>query len=386
MSAPNPELAPAERPTWARWLTIGSLALASVALVLTVHHVGVHELMRRLGKIGPWFGLILLMEMVVTGFDSLGLRYFLRAGGRAVAWPRALLAHVAGKAINIVTPSGSLGDVVKFSMLVEHRDKTSAAAAVLSYNLSHAGVELVRLGIGAPLGALILPLPMKFRISLLVAGFVALFLVLMLVVWIRAGLAVSAVRFARRLHLVSEARVEKWRVTLERIDITLAGETHDARIYQRRGFFAIVGSNLPGVVTTAVLLHALGLPLTVGNVAVIVAIAPAIGWVSSVVPFGIGVSEALNLALFAALGLSPADGVTLAIAKRSMQLVYAAIGLTLTVTSESVREARRARLRNALLTAPAGMPTVSPAATVTPGPRAANATPTTATTSTASET
>jgi uncharacterized membrane protein YbhN (UPF0104 family) len=347
-----------DRPAWARWLTIGSLFIAAIALFFTVRHVGVHELMRRLGKIGPWFGLILAMEMVVTGFDSFGLQSFLRAGGRYVTWPRALLAHVAGKAINIVTPSGSLGDVVKFSMLVEQRDKTSAAAAVLSYNLSHAGVELFRLGIGAPIGALVLPLPMKFRIALMVAGFTALLLVLLMVVWIRAGLAVSAVRFARSLRLVSAARVEKWRVTLERIDITLAGKTQEARYFQRRGFFAIVGSNLPGIVTTAVLLHALGLPLTLGNVAVIVAVAPAIGWISSVVPFGIGVSEALNLALFAALGLSPADGVTLAIAKRSMQLVYAAIGLTLTITSESVREARRAKFNNALLTAPVS--TVTP--------------------------
>ena len=357
MTSKSEELA-TDRPSWARWLTLGSLVVAAVALVFTIEHVGFWQLEHRLGKIGLWFGLILVMEIIVTMFDSLGLRFFLRASGRVVTWPRALLAQVAGKAINIVTPSGSLGDVVKFAMLVEHRDKTSAAAAVLSYNLSHAGVELFRVGIGAPNGALILPLPMKLRIGLMVAGFTALAVVLLLLTWIRAGLAGSVMRLALRLRLIGPARVEKWRVTLERIDNTLAGHTADARIYQRRGFAAIVGSNVPGIVTTAVLLYALGLPLSVGNVAVIVAIAPAIGWISSIVPFGIGVSEALNLALFVALGLSPVDGVTLALAKRSMQLVYAAIGLTLTLTSESVRAARNGRLRNVLITAPVGLPTV----------------------------
>ena len=56
--------------------------------------------------------------------------------------------------------------------------------------------------------------------------------------------------------------------------------------------------------------------------------------ISNVVPMGIGVSEAGNAALMAALGESPGLGVTTVLARRVIQMCYAAVGLMLMATTE----------------------------------------------------
>lgn len=326
---------------WRRIVTLATLTVAFIALGITLWKVGPRAIYENLRRIGPWFAVIFAAEFITTGCDAYALAAFLRVAGKAVSWQRALLAQVAGRATSIVFPGGSVGDLVKYSMLCEDGQHAPAAAAVISYNLAHLAVELLRLAIGAPLGALLLPLPSDYRTSLFFIGAAAASASIALYLWVRAGLGGLVVRALARLRLISSARALGWRAAIERIDQILAAPTPVARRAQRQGFLAIMGSNLPGIFATAVLLHALGLPLSVGAIGVLVGIAPVIGWCSSVVPFGVGLAEALNVACFAAIGFPPAAGLTIALARRSVQLCYAGLGLLLSVTCASVRAARQ---------------------------------------------
>ncbi|HSN28293.1 MAG TPA: hypothetical protein VLT45_18535, partial [Kofleriaceae bacterium] len=63
---------------------------------------------------------------------------------------------------------------------------------------------------------------------------------------------------------------------------------------------------------------------------------------ASLVPMGLGISEGGTYGLFKALGENPARGTALVIARRVTLVAYAAIGLVLVITSETVRRAREA--------------------------------------------
>jgi uncharacterized membrane protein YbhN (UPF0104 family) len=88
------------------------------------------------------------------------------------------------------------------------------------------------------------------------------------------------------------------------------------------------------------ILHAVGESLTPGFVAAYTVGGFIIYMTSNLVPMGVGISEGGNYALFRALGENPARGVTLVLARRVVQVMYAAIGLVLMVASETVQRAR----------------------------------------------
>jgi uncharacterized membrane protein YbhN (UPF0104 family) len=91
-----------------------------------------------------------------------------------------------------------------------------------------------------------------------------------------------------------------------------------------------------------VILHAIGEPITVGFVAGYTVGGFVVYMAASLVPMGLGISEGGTYGLFKALGENPARGTALVIARRVTLVAYAAIGLVLVITSETVRRAREA--------------------------------------------
>ena len=69
--------------------------------------------------------------------------------------------------------------------------------------------------------------------------------------------------------------------------------------------------------------------------AVIATAGTLVNIVANLVPLGLGVAEGGTAALMAALGQPASLGVTMAVARRGVQLLYAAFGLTLLVSAEA---------------------------------------------------
>ena len=335
------DAAPA-KPRWARWFTWGTLVLAIGALVWTIVGVGPGALWARLILLGPWMAVVVGMEVLITACDAGAIFYFVgRDGGSRARYRDALLAQVAGRAVNQVTPMGGLGEVVKVTLLVERVPRPSrAVASILLYNLVAHFMSMVLIAVGAPLTALLLPVGPALRTVLLVSGGIAAAIAIAIPVLVHRGLLASVVTLGRKIRVVPKRKIDAWKQKLTNVDERLRDGTPERKRERGLGVACLVGSRFLNWGTTAVLVYAAGGPTSLGFLAAVVSAGLVITWIAGVVPMGLGLSEGGNAALFAALGASPVVGVTVALGRRVVQLCYAGIGLVLVAVSQTVQDVR----------------------------------------------
>ncbi|HVK86994.1 MAG TPA: lysylphosphatidylglycerol synthase transmembrane domain-containing protein [Kofleriaceae bacterium] len=333
--------APAARPTWAKWITWGALAIALVALVFTIRDVGVATLGMYLSRIGWWWIAVVLLESLNTVLHATALCAF--AAPDRLRLRSTLLAQLAGRAVNAVTPSGNLGELVKMSVLTEVVTPSRAVATVLLYNTVSFILELGIVAIGAALCAICVPLSAELRWLFAGVAVVSFVLSLGLYLLVRRGMLASLVRVVVKLRLMSEERYAKLAEKLHAVDDKLRLVAGASRRDRAIGIIALATSRLSAIVLSMVILHAVGKSITVGFVALWTVGSFPIYLASTLVPMGLGVSEGGYYGLFRSLGYNPATGVTLVIARRCITIMYAAIGLVLVMTSETVQRAKQAR-------------------------------------------
>jgi len=377
------------RPAWARWVTRISLILALIALVITIRDIGPVTLAEYFERIGWWWIAVAVLEVAITSLDAVAIRSFLSPEQARVGLRAALLSQLAGRAVNAVTPSGNLGEAVKVSVLVEHVSQSRAVSTILLYNAVSFSVELLVVAVAVPFVILFVPLPSVLCWMMIVTCVVSFALVAVLYTLVRRGaltalapiarwLYVLAARLARRPGYAFPAeRYERWQRSLAAVADQMRVSAGARRRDRWLGIAAVVASRLTSMSLSFMILHAVGESLTPGFVAAYTVGGFIIYMSSSLVPMGVGISEGGNYALFRALGENPARGVTLVLARRVTQIVYAAIGLVLMTASETVQRAReRHRTRSAASDLPAppaatpldAGPRMSASSVATPGP------------------
>lgn len=340
---------PSTAPRWARWFTYASFAVAGIALVLTFVMSGPRTIVNQLVAIGPWFGLVIAIEVLGTCCDANALRLYLGSRHRRPGFGHVLRAHVAGRAVSLVTPLGSLGELTKTTILMEGTSTDRAIAAVARWNLTTIAISLAAIVIVAPICAWRLSLPTWIAGVLYIGAALAALLFVVGVTLIRRGVLTSAVNVLVRLHIISRARRKAWRPRLRSIDQQLRG----------RGYLPVGAAPFGWLVLSRaltwlglwVVMAASGTFAGVGTMAALATAGTVISWASTIVPLGFGVSEGGNAALFSALGHDPALGVTLVLARRMIQLLYAAVGLSFFATTGTIEKARKLGERRARNTA-----------------------------------
>ncbi len=335
MSAPA---TPAGPPRWARGFTIAASVVAAVALGVTLQQVGVGTVVDQLRAIGGWFAALVAIEIVAALCDALAISGFLGAAPPRPPFRRVLHAQVAGRAINLVTPLASLGEATKVTLLMRDTDGTRAVAAIARFGMVYVIINLAMIIVGAPVCALALPLPGWLSRTLWLGTAIAAALVIGLALLVRGGLVARAVAGLRRVRLVSAARAAGWTARTADLDQTLRGATLGS---WRPGAWALI-SKLLQWVAAWVVLHANGHAPPLAVMAVIATAGTLVNIVANLVPLGLGVAEGGTAALMAALGQPASLGVTMAVARRGVQLLYAAFGLTLLVSAEARPWRRRA--------------------------------------------
>ena len=314
--------------------------VAALALVLTVRKVGLLAIAKYFRLIGWWWIAVFVLEVVITSLDAVAIRAFMSPEQDKVRFRHALLSQLAGRSVNAVTPSGNVGEAVKVSVLTEHVSTPRAVSTILLYNIVSFSVELLMVAVAAPFLALLLPMPESLRALFLIAAVLCAALSIGLYALVHRGMLSSLARAGVRLNLLSEARFERWHDKLASVDEKLrlvAG----ARSRDRwLGIAAVIASRLTSMTLSLVILHAIGEPITVGFVAGYTVGGFVVYMAASCVPMGLGISEGGTYGLFKALGENPARGTALVIARRVTLVAYAAIGLVLVITSETVRRAR----------------------------------------------
>lgn len=338
------------RPSWVRWVTPALLAIAVVALVLTIRSVGLGTLIRYLRLIGWWWIAVVALEVFNTTLHSTALRSF--AAPDKLSMKDAFLAQLAGRAVNAVTPSGNLGEVVKMSVLTDVVSSSRAVSTVLLYNVVSFTIELGLVAVAAPFFALLVPMPLGFRIMFLATGVVCLAISLGLYALVRRGMLASLAKIPVKLRLVKQARYEGWYAKLHDIDEKLRLTTGASRRERAIGIAALLVSRLSAMLLTMLILRAIGTGISFGFVAAWTVGSFPIYMASTLVPMGVGVSEGGYYGLFRTLGYNPALAVTLVIARRCITLMYATIGLLLVTFSETVKRAKARQRAEAAVPVP----------------------------------
>jgi uncharacterized protein (TIRG00374 family) len=326
-------------------VTTISLIFAISALGYTVYDIGPSTISEKFSQIGWWWLAVIGLEVAITSLDALAMRSFMSPEQDQIRWRDALLAQLAGRAVNAVTPTGNLGEAVKVSVLVEHVSQSRAVATILLYNVVSFMVELMVVVVAAPIMVLLNPwLPDGIKLLVMAAAGVCFIITLALYLAVKGGILVGIARFARRIRLLSQARFERWEVNLRAVDDKLRLVSGARGRDRAIGIVANVLSRCASMTLSAALLTACGVELTVGFFASLMVAGFAIYMVGSLVPMGLGVSEGGNDALFKALHHDAGGGVTAVLARRVTQVMYAAIGLFLVTTNLTVRRARERSL------------------------------------------
>jgi uncharacterized protein (TIRG00374 family) len=332
------------RPRWASWITYASVPIAVVAMGWTIYRVGLAALLHRLFSLGPWLFVVIGIEVLVTACDAGAIYFFAGKDCRHLRYRHVLMAQVAGRAINVITPFGSIGELVKVALLVERAPQARAIAAVLLYDIAGHEISFALVALGAPLTALLMGVPPGMRFLLLVAGGVGALIAVAIPWLLHRGLLGTLAAIARKLHLFRR-HIERWREKLVAVDDRLRDGGHERTHERYRGFACMVASRALTWLLIGLLVYAAGGPTSIGFLAAVFTAGQVITWIANLVPLGIGVAESGNYALFYILGANPAVGVTVALARRVTYILYAAIGLVLFSLSRTVKRLSGRTLR-----------------------------------------
>jgi uncharacterized protein (TIRG00374 family) len=342
--------ADSKAPPWIKWVTRLALLAGLIGLVATIYLVGPTTIWGHLRAIGWWFAALIAVDIAMTCLDAAAV-HSLTTGQGAPPYSRVVIAQLAGRAVNAVTPGGNLGEALKASLLAEQTKGSRVVAAVMYVGLTSLVLSLVMIAIGAPLSAFLLDLHDGVRIALFVAGALAAGAAVAVYILVRRGMLKSIVGLAGRLRLVSKARRQKWKTKLTEVDDRLSGAS-DPRGRKRATVFVLLSKSL-GWFATWLTVATAGYILDAPELLGILSAGIVLGWVSMLIPMGLGIAEGGNYGLFGLIGAPAALGVSLALAHRVMQILSAIVGFSvlgiyrLTQRGTQLRAKSRARRKPA---------------------------------------
>jgi putative membrane protein len=302
-----------------------ALLLAGGALfAFLVWEIGPRAIAASFGHLG-WSLLIVLVFpfSIITAFDTLGWRYAFRRD-RVSFWA-LVRARMAGEAVNGTTPTGSVGGEAVKAWLIRDRvpfRESLPSVIVAKTTITIAQGLFLLFGIvvawaALPPGEAWLLKPMGALLGLeilAVAGFVYAQM---------AGVVAGSGKMLERIGVKISAHRG---LPLKRIDRALS------IFYRRRPLRLVlsIGFHFLGWVMSAAetwfILWLLGVPVSPATAVIIEACGTAVRFVTFFIPGHLGALEGGNVAVFLALGLEPAAGMTAILIRRVREAAWYGFG------------------------------------------------------------
>ncbi|MFQ5899164.1 MAG: flippase-like domain-containing protein [Candidatus Methylomirabilia bacterium] len=309
-----------------RTIRLSLLALGLAFLAYLVAKVGPDTVLASIRTLS-WRLLVVLVFpfALVTTLDTLGWRFAFR---RDLASFRTLFSvRLAGEAFNITTPTASVGgEPVKALLLRPRVPLDEGLAAVIVGKTTIAVAQSLFLAVGLALAWSVLPLPstfIKIMMWFLLAEILALggFALVQLL-----GVVGRGLRLLTRLGLgCGDLHAAK----LGGLDRALTAfyREHPKRLGLSL-LFHFVGW-LVGSLEAYLILHFLGIPISLAAALVIDAFGTAIKFIAFMIPGRLGALEGGNMAAFAAFGLGAGVGLSYTLIRRLREFTWVAVGLIL---------------------------------------------------------
>ncbi len=134
---------------------IGVLVLGATVLTWMLNRLGWQNVKQVLSGVGGWFFVIIAFDIAALACEAAAIHQFMRPEQRMVKYWRVLAAQASGRAINILTPGGALGEATKITLLVMHAPRGRVVSSIVLLNLASFYLSVAILIIGVPLTALL---------------------------------------------------------------------------------------------------------------------------------------------------------------------------------------------------------------------------------------
>jgi uncharacterized protein (TIRG00374 family) len=326
---------------------IAVLVIGVVVLAWLLDKLGWDNVKRVMRGVGAWFALIVALDVAALACEAAAIREFMRPESRMIAYWRVLAAQASGRAINILTPGGALGEATKVTMLVAHVPRGRVVSSIVLLNLASFYLSVAILIVGVPITALLVDLPHELEIVVWTGLAVLVPLVVGLGVLIQRGALGTVLAAGKRARLISAERAERWSTRLADVDRRIRELQTDRTAGTRMGLLLVCAARACAWSATTVVLYTVGVHVGFTVLCGVFSVGVLIGWISAIVPFGLGVADGSNYALFDVLGAAGAHGVFVTLLGRARSLTLALLGLLVMAaghTSSRLEVARRNRL------------------------------------------
>ena len=308
-----------------RYLRPALLVAGAIALVVLVIENDPPAIAASLAQLSWRFLILLAFHTFVAIADALGWRYAFAASADRVPFVRLLMVRLAGEAVNLTTPTASVGgEAVKTWMLRDHAAVEETLPSVIVAKTTITVAQGLFLVLGVVVAARVLPFQSPLlhgMFWLLVAEVVALTI---FVIAQMRGLLGGVARLVHWIGLPGFA---------DRQDVLARANTALERFYREEPgrfvlstAFHLVGWLL-GVAETYLILYFLGVAVSVPMAIVVEALATGIRFVVFFIPAGLGAMEGGLLVAFGALGLAPPVALSFSLVRRLREAGWIGVGL-----------------------------------------------------------
>ncbi len=301
------------------------------------------DLSMAISGVGRRFAIILGLDLAAVLLDARALHAFMRPEARMISYWRVVAAQISGRAVNVVTPLSALGEATKLTMLVSHAPRVRVLSAIVLFNLAALYLSVAVMVIGVPITLLLVELPRALQVTVAIglAGVIAL--VIAVGVLIERGATATLTGLLHRARVISRERRDDWQVRLQELDRHLAG-LHEPGAGTWRGVLWVIGSRLVTWTSTFTLIGGVGVTISPRLVAGVLSVGVLIQWIASVVPFGLGVADTGNYALYDLLGASGVHGALVTMLNRARSLSVAAVGFAVMAAVHTLNRLALARM------------------------------------------
>ena len=316
-----------ERHLYSHVFNIVVFVVGGAAFVLLMRNLGLANARRVFSDAGAWLGLVIGLDLAAMCCDAAAIHAFMRPESRMVSYLRVLAAQASGRAINVLTPGGALGEATKVTMLVGHAPHARIVSSIVLYNLATLYLSVAILALGVPITTALVDLPHEVSVIAWTGLVVIVVLVIALIVLVRRGAVETLLDAAHGARVISAERAKRYAAKIADIDRQLRDLHPDTTPGLRAGSLWIGASRLCSWAATATVLHAIGVSITATLLVGVFSVGILVGWISSIVPLGVGIADGGNYALFGVLGASGAHGVVMTLLARARSVTVALIGL-----------------------------------------------------------
>jgi uncharacterized protein (TIRG00374 family) len=299
------------------------IALGIALIAYLVHSVGAAAIWRSFETLS-WRLLVVLCFpfSVTTMLHTLGWHYAFPAPPRSFG--RLIAVRLAGEAVNLTTPTASVGgELVKAYLLrpgvpLQH----GLASVVVDKTTVVIGQAALLLG-GVLLAGLLVPPPPGLLAAM--AGLLAIEIVAV-AGFVAVQLHGAAGRGGRLLSRFGVGLRAHHQARLEGLDRTVR-ETYEHHAMRVAGSVLchFLGFALGGLEIYLVV-RFLGIPISLPVALTIEAFSTGVKFISFMVPASLGALEGGNVAIFAAYGLGGATGLFYTLVRRVREIVWTAVG------------------------------------------------------------